>query len=1383
MPLAQDVSPMRMLFFASAWMVLGLGPSLSIAADTLPGWGDSRMPVKPGLLLWLDASRQPAARSANQRPPLFDNAHFDVWYDASGNGRNLIQRTQAAQPRFVPAGDLAVVRFDGKDDCLELSGLRLAPEALTVFIVAAPRTNSGMFRGLIAGNETGKNDYITGFNLDLTGNASLAMDRINVEGRGFGGAVDLLESSFPFGEFHTYEVAMQKQPGAVRLWVDGTAAGKRDRMAGKISLDDLVLGARIYSNSAEPPYLSGFFDGDLAEVLLFDRSLSDVERKSLAEYFRTKYSDLERRLPTTADRGQPLKSVKDPPAVQMFVPGFAVRELPLELKNINNLRYRHDGKLVALAYDGNIHLLTDTDGDGLEDHSELFWENSGQIQAPIGMALTHPGYPLGDGVFVACKGKVSLLLDSAKTGKADREIVVAQGWKALPHGVDALGVALDRDGSLYFGLGTTDYTNAYLVGGDTKSGYRLEDERGTVMRVSPDFKSREIVATGIRFPVGMAFNRRGDLFVTDQEGATWLPNGNPYDELLQIQKGRHYGFPPRHPKHLPGVIDEPSVFDYSPQHQSTCGMAFNDPLENGRIFGPKAWEGDALVTGYSRGKLYRTKLVPTEAGYVAQNQLLACLNRLAADVCVSPKGALLVAAHSGEPDWGSGPQGMGKLYQINYRGTEIPQPALAWPAGPREVRVAFDRPLDLAKLKDVSTRTTIEFGRFVAPGDRFESLRPGYAVVGMQMGSPRFPLPVHSVQVSPDRRTLTILTDPAVEAAQYALTLPNIARPPDAAAGELPQVPVVDLGYDLSGVTAQWHSNDGKLTTVTWLPHLDLEVARALTKSSSEHDSLWKSTQTAGRLTLRTRLDLSNLLRPVVQPGSQIDYTWPGEQASLVFRASSPIQVKAAGKIDPVAGATAGTAWRVTPGADLREPLSVEIEMPTSNSVPKLTATWSTQEDPRERAFPLRRMLLPWASTSRKAGESFVRAEVPELKGGNWHRGKKVFFGDKAICSRCHTVGGQGGRIGPDLSNLIHRDYHSVLKDVRQPNAAINPDHVAFVVELKDGRALTGLVRRDEERVIVGDKDGREHVVDAAEIEAMTPASVSIMPEGIDKSITPDELRDLLTFLLTVPLEPAPREIPGTYPIRTRPEVEAALAGSSPEPSTDRRLHVVLCSGPKDHGPGEHDYPLWQRRWLKLFDFAENVFVTEANGWPTDEQFADAATIVLYSNNPGWSAERAKQLDAYLKRGGGLVYIHYAVDGHTAVGELAERIGLAWKGGASKFRHGPLELHFPNARHPIARGFDGVKFEDESYWDLVGDLKRIDLVATGEEEGAQRPLMWTRSAGKGKIFVSIPGHYTWTFDDPLFRLLILRGIAWSAGESVDRFNPLVYPGAQLKASE
>ena len=71
------------------------------------------------------------------------------------------------------------------------------------------------------------------------------------------------------------------------------------------------------------------------------------------------------------------------------------------------------------------------------------------------------------------------------------------------------------------------------------------------------------------------------------------------------------------------------------------------------------------------------------------------------------------------------------------------------------------------------------------------------------------------------------------------------------------------------------------------------------------------------------------------------------------------------------------------------------------------------------------------------------------------------------------------------------------------------------------------------------------------------------------------------------------------------------------------------------------------------------------------------------------------------------------------------------------------------------------------------------ILASAVEEGEPRPLFWTLEPSRGRVFVSIPGHYSWTFDDPLFRILLLRGIAWTAGEPVDRFNELVTIGARV----
>ena len=131
-----------------------------------------------------------------------------------------------------------------------------------------------------------------------------------------------------------------------------------------------------------------------------------------------------------------------------------------------------------------------------------------------------------------------------------------------------------------------------------------------------------------------------------------------------------------------------------------------------------------------------------------------------------------------------------------------------------------------------------------------------------------------------------------------------------------------------------------------------------------------------------------------------------------------------------------------------------------------------------------------------------------------------------------------------------------------------------------------------------------------------------------------------------------------------------------------RPLHLVLVAGAKDHGPGEHDYPAWLRAWTVLLESAENVTVTTAMDWPDPETFATADGIVFYQKGD-WNEQRAADIDAFLQRGGGVSYIHYAVDGGTDPAGFADRIGLAWKGGGSQFRHGPLELIFDD-QHPIA---------------------------------------------------------------------------------------------------
>ncbi|MGC8640396.1 MAG: PVC-type heme-binding CxxCH protein [Isosphaeraceae bacterium] len=154
----------------------------------------------------------------------------------------------------------------------------------------------------------------------------------------------------------------------------------------------------------------------------------------------------------------------------------------------------------------------------------------------------------------------------------------------------------------------------------------------------------------------------------------------------------------------------------------------------------------------------------------------------------------------------------------------------------------------------------------------------------------------------------------------------------------------------------------------------------------------------------------------------------------------------------------------------------------------------------------------PAASRDRKAIFEAYRAAI--ALNGRVERGRAVF---QKTCATCHRVRGEGIEVGPDLATVAGRTPEDLLLHILDPNREVAANFVNYNVATTDGRTISGIIAAESATALTLKRaQGVTDVIPRPEIEAVRSTGLSLMPEGLEKGLTPQDLADLMAYVRSI---------------------------------------------------------------------------------------------------------------------------------------------------------------------------------------------------------------------------------------------------------------------------
>ncbi len=399
------------------------------------------------------------------------------------------------------------------------------------------------------------------------------------------------------------------------------------------------------------------------------------------------------------------------------LPGFDAIELPVPRNEMPiSFAWDSSGRCYVGSLKGRVLEVVDSDSDGLLDDYRLI---SDELPTPYGLHVRN------DGIDVLAKFGL-LRLTPSKDGVPVRDFkVVADGWGYTPDYHDwAVGLELDSSGNYYMTLPCQQDDRspeaARLRGNALKLVPTTSQTSGELPKQPDRLYHVEPIAGGLRFPMGLALNRKGDLFTSDNQG-----NYTPFNELNHIRAGKRYGFINKleNKKGFSPPFESPAINIPHPWMRSVNGICFLDTpapiaeVSNKPIFGP--YEGHLVGCEMNGRCLVRMSLQVVDGQYQGAVYPFSLPmgstkeNFEGPIVCkVAPNGDLYIG-NLHDSGWGGG-NNTGSIVRIRPTGT--------WPLGIAEVRatadgleVVFTKPVDPKLALDKSNYSIRSYIRTPTP--------------------------------------------------------------------------------------------------------------------------------------------------------------------------------------------------------------------------------------------------------------------------------------------------------------------------------------------------------------------------------------------------------------------------------------------------------------------------------------------------------------------------------------------------------------------------------------------------------------------------------------------------------------------------------------------